>query len=63
MALRGRTVDNFLEIWWIAASGGLDISVSSTSFEKNNMGWPQQPPTEKVPDISEKWDFLISIPQ
>ena len=27
------------------------------------MGWPQQPPTEKVPDISEKWDFLISIPQ
>ena len=63
MALRGRRVDNFLEIWWIAASGGLDISVSSTSFEKNNMGWPQQPPTEKVPDISEKWDFLISIPQ
>ena len=27
------------------------------------MGWPQQPLTEKVPDISKKLDFLISIPQ
>ena len=27
------------------------------------MGWPQQPPKEKVPDISEKLDFLLSIPQ
>ena len=27
------------------------------------MGWPQQPPTEKVPDISEKMDFLIFKPQ
>jgi hypothetical protein len=27
------------------------------------MGWPQQPPTEKVPDISENLDFLISLPQ
>ena len=26
----------------------LDIWVSSTSFQKNNIGWPQQPPTEKV---------------
>ena len=27
------------------------------------MGWPQQPPTEKIQDIREKWNFLISIPQ
>ena len=30
------------------ASGGADICVSSTSFQKNDIGWPQQPPTEKV---------------
>ena len=30
------------------ASGGLDICVSSTSFQTNDIGWPQQPPTEKV---------------
>ena len=30
------------------ASGGLDFCVLSTSFQKNDTGWPQQPPTEKV---------------
>ena len=30
------------------ASRGLGICVSSTSFQKNYIGWPQQPPTEKV---------------
>ena len=30
------------------ASGGLDIWVSSTCFQKINISWPQQPPTEKV---------------
>ena len=30
------------------ASGGLDIWVSSTNFQKSNTGWPQQPPTEEV---------------
>ena len=29
-------------------SGGLDIWVSSTSFQKSNIGWPQQPLTERV---------------
>ena len=32
----------------IVASGGLEICVSSTSFQKNYIRWPQQPPTEKV---------------
>ena len=27
---------------------GLGIWVSSTSFKKSNMDWPQQPPTEKI---------------
>ena len=30
------------------APGGLDICVSATSFQKNDIRWPQQPPTEKV---------------
>ena len=29
-------------------SRGLEIWVSSTSFQKSNIGWPKQPPTEKV---------------
>ena len=29
-------------------SWGLDIWVSSTSFQTSDIGWPQQPPTEKV---------------
>ena len=36
---------------------------SSTSFQKNDNGWPQQPPTERVSDISKKLDFSGSIPQ
>ena len=30
------------------ASGGLHFCVSSTSFEKNDIVWPQQPLTAKV---------------
>ncbi len=57
MALRDRRTNNFPEIWWLVSSGGADICVSSTSFQKNDIGWPQQPPTERVSDISEKFDF------
>ena len=48
MALRGRRIDNFLELWWLVASGEVDVWVSSTSFQKSNISWPQQPPTKKV---------------
>ena len=48
LALRGRRINNFIELWCLVASGGLEICVSSTSFQKNDIGWPQQPPTEKV---------------
>jgi hypothetical protein len=57
MALRGRRIKNFLELWCLVASGGLHICVLSTSFQKNNIGWPQQHLQEKVSDISEKLDF------
>ena len=43
----GRRINNFIELWCVVASGGLKICVSSTSFQKNDTGWPQQPPTEK----------------
>ena len=35
----------------------------TTSFDKSNIGWPQQPLTVKVWDISEKLDFWWSILQ
>ena len=43
MALKVRRNDDFFSKM---ASRGLDIRVSSTSFQKNNIDWPQQPPTE-----------------
>ena len=62
-ALRDRRTNIFFDLWCLVASGGADICVSSTSFQKNDIGWPQQPPTERVSDISEKFDFWQSIPQ
>ena len=62
-ALRCRRINNFIVLWCIAAYGGLYICVSTTSFQKNDIGWPQQPPTERVSDISEKLDFWWYIPQ
>jgi hypothetical protein len=48
MALRGRRIKYFFELWWLVGSGGFTIWVSSTSFQKSSISWPQQPPTEKV---------------
>ena len=33
-ALRGTKINNFIELWCLVASGGLDICVLSTSFQK-----------------------------
>ena len=52
MALRDRKINNFVELWCPVASGDLDIWVSSTSFQKLGIGWPQQPPTSKVPKFN-----------
>ena len=48
MAMKGRRIINFNESWSIAGSGGLEIWVSVISFWKSDIGWPQQPLTEKV---------------
>ena len=55
--MKGRRNNNSIELWSIAGSVGLEICVSSTSFQKNDISWPQQPLTERVSDISEKLDF------
>ena len=48
MALSGRRIDNFDNKSLVAWSQGLPSCVSSTSLQKSSIGWPQQPPTEKV---------------
>ena len=48
MALRGSRIKNFDDLWCLGASGGLEFYVSSTCFQKSNIGWPHQPPTEKL---------------
>ena len=45
------------------ASGGKKFFVSSTFFQKNDIGWPPQPLKERVYDINKKLDFWSSIPQ
>ena len=57
MALRGRRIENFDNISLAASSQGLPICVSLTSFQKSSIGWPQQPPTERVSDTCENMDF------
>ena len=56
MALRGRNIENFDDTSLTAWSRGLPICVSSITFQKSSIGWPQQPPTERVSDVSEKLD-------
>ena len=57
MALRGRRIKNFLELWWLVALGVVGIWVSSTSFQKIDIGWPQQPLTEIVLISVKNWIF------
>ena len=47
-ALRGWRIHIFFELWCLVGSGGVDFCVSSTTFQKINIGWPQQPLTERV---------------
>ena len=61
---RRPTKNNFLAKMKVSVYfWGLGIWVSSTNFWKSNIGWPQQPPSERVPYISEKLGFWWSISQ
>jgi hypothetical protein len=51
MVLRGRKIENFDDISLTAWSIELPICVSTTSFQKSSISWPQQPPTKRVLDI------------
>ena len=57
MALRGRRINNFLQLWCLVASGVVGIWVSSTSFQKSNISWPQQPLTERYQISVKYWIF------
>ena len=48
MALRDSGIKIFDNLWCLGASGGLEFCVLLVSFQKSNIGWPQQPPTENV---------------
>ena len=48
MALRSGRIKNVDNLWCQRASRGLEFCVSSTSFQKSNISWPQQPLTEKL---------------
>jgi hypothetical protein len=48
MALGGSKTENVDELFCLGASRVLEFCVSSTSFQKSNIIWPQQPPTEKL---------------
>ena len=44
----GKKDQYFIGLCCPVASGGFNICVLSTSFQKNDISWPQQPLTEKV---------------
>ena len=41
-------VDNFMDIMCTINGWGYEILIFATSFQKSNIGWPQQPSTQKV---------------
>ena len=51
-SLRCRRIHYFIELWCLVGSRGLEIWVSSNSFQKSNISWPEQPPTKRVSNIS-----------
>ena len=57
MALRGKKINNFHELWCLVALRDVEICVPSKNFQKINIDWPQQPRTERVSDISRKFNF------
>ena len=57
LALTDEKIEIFNFISYVAYSGGYDIWFLSTSFQKSNIGWPQQPPTKRMSDTSKNWIF------
>ena len=57
MALRDKRTNISFDLWCLVASGGLDICVSSTSFQKIDIGWPQKPLQEEYQISVKNWIF------
>jgi hypothetical protein len=57
LALTDKDMQVKFEIFWNAKIGNLWVN-TTIIFQKDNISWPQQPPTERVSDISKKFDFL-----
>ena len=57
LTLRDRNMQARICLKVFLKSWGLDILVSSTSFWKSNIGWPQQPPIERVQISVKIWIF------
>ena len=61
LTLTNRNMQARLYLKVVLKSWGADIWVLSTSFWKNNISWPLQPPTEKVQISVKIWIFWWSI--
>ena len=48
-------INDLVELWCLVASAGFHFCVSSTSFQKIDISWPQQPPTHTA-----GWDTIFS---
>ena len=58
-----RCFDKSSKNWCSVASWGVGIYAWSTIWNFFDLTWPQRPPSERVPYLSEKLDFWWSIPQ
>ena len=54
LALREKNIQVKLYLKVVLKSWDVDTLITRTNFQKRNLGWPQQPPTEK-------WYFMISL--
>ena len=61
LALTDTQIEIFDLISLIECLGGYNIWVLSTSSQKSNIGWPQQPPIEKVLNINLIFHECIKI--
>ena len=48
LALRDRNIQVRLHLKVVLKCRHVDILIIRTNFQKSNLSWPQQPPTEKV---------------
>ena len=55
MALRDKRTNNLIELWCLVSSGGLDISVSSTSFQNDKKKLDLNIKTTDLSNFDKQW--------